>query len=61
MKKKQIQIPEELFVRLCLYFLFDKTDQEEVTAITAGLEEKMAKIQAHADYTAYIEQLRKRQ
>lgn len=55
---KQIQIPEELFVRLCLYFLFDKTDAEQVEAITAGLEVKVEKIQARTDY---MEQLRKKQ
>lgn len=55
---KQIQIPEQLFIQLCLYFLFDKTDAAQVEAITAGLEAKMDKIQAR---TEYIEQLRKRQ
>lgn len=55
---KQIQIPEQLFIRLCLYFLFNKTDAEQVDAITAGLEAKMEKIQARTDY---MEQLRKKQ
>lgn len=55
---KQIQIPEELFVQLCLYFLFDKTDKETIDAITSGLETKMERIQAR---TSYMEQLRKPQ
>lgn len=55
---KQIQIPEQLFIQLCLYFLFDKTDQETIDAITNGLETKVEKIQARTDY---IEQLRKKQ
>lgn len=54
---KQIQIPEQLFIQLCLYFLFDKTDAAQVEAITAGLEAKMDKIQARTDYM----QLRKKQ
>lgn len=58
MKQRQIQIPEQLFIQLCLYFLFDKTDAAQVKTITAGLEAKMDKIQARTDYT---EQLRKRQ
>ena len=58
MKQRQIQIPEELFVQLCLYFLFDKTDEAQVEKITAGLEAKMEKIQARTDY---MQQFRKRQ
>lgn len=57
MKQRQIQIPEQLFIQLCLYFLFDKTDAAQVETITAGLEAKMDKIQARTDY---MEQLRKR-
>lgn len=58
MKQRQIQIPEQLFIQLCLYFLFDKTDAAQVKTITAGLEAKMDKIQARTDY---MERLRKRQ
>lgn len=61
MKQRQIQIPEELFVQLCLYFLFDKTDKETIDAITSGLETKMERIQARTDYMEHIKQLRKRQ
>lgn len=57
---KQIQIPEELFVQLCLYFLFDKTDKETIDAITSGLETKMERIQARTNYMEQL-QLRKPQ
>lgn len=58
---KQIQIPEELFVQLCLYFLFDKTDKETIDAITSGLETKMERIQARTNYMEQLRQLRKPQ
>lgn len=57
-RPSQIQIPEELFARICAYFLLDKTEPEQVDAITSGLQEKLNRIQLRTDY---MEQLRKRQ
>lgn len=54
---KQVQIPETLFVQLCMYFLLDRTEPEQVDAITAGLQEKLDRIKARTDY---MEQLRKK-
>lgn len=55
---KNIQIPETLFIQLCMYFLLDRTEEEQVKAITAGLQEKLDRIQAR---TNYAEQFRKKQ
>ena len=55
---KQVQIPEKLFVQLCMYFLLDRTEQAQVDAITTGLQEKLDRIKARTDY---MEQLRKKQ
>lgn len=55
---KQVQIPEKLFVQLCMYFLLDRTEPEQVNAITTGLQEKLDRIKARTDY---MEQLRKKQ
>lgn len=54
---KNIQIPETLFVQLCMYFLLDRTEPEQVEAITAGLQEKLDRIKARTDYA---EQFRKK-
>lgn len=55
---KQVQIPEQLFVRLCMYFLLDRTEQAQVDAITTGLQEKLNRIKNRTDY---MEQLRQKQ
>lgn len=55
---KNIQIPETLFIQLCMYFLLDRTEEEQVKAITAGLQEKLDRIQAR---TNYAEQFREKQ
>lgn len=57
-KTKTVQIPEELFGRLCMYFLLDRTEPEQVDAITAGLQDKLDRMQLR---TEYMEQLRKPQ
>lgn len=57
-KTKTVQIPEELFGRLCMYFLLDRTEPEQVDAITAGLQNKLDRMQLRTDY---MEQLRKKQ
>ena len=56
--KKNVQIPEELFSRICMFFLLDRTEPEQVDAITTGLQDKLARMQLRADY---MEQLRKKQ
>ena len=53
---KQVQIPETLFVQICMYFLLDRTEPEQVDAINTGLQEKLDRIKARTDY---MEQLRK--
>lgn len=45
-----IQISEELFTRLCAYFLLDKRDPLQEQIIRDGLQEKLDRIQARADY-----------
>ena len=46
----QIQISEELFSRLYGYFLLGRRDALQEEMIRNGLEEKMCRIQARADY-----------
>lgn len=55
---KQVQISQELFTRICMFFLLDRTEPEQVDAITTGLQDKLARMQLRADY---MEQLRKKQ
>lgn len=57
-KPPQVQIPQELFSRICMYFLLDRTEPEQVDAITTGLQDKLNRMQLRIEYT---EQLRKRQ
>ena len=47
---KQVQIPEELFVRICAWFLLGHRGKEQEQIICNGLEDKMSKIQARSDY-----------
>lgn len=54
---KQVQISEELFSRICMFFLLDRTEPEQVDAITAGLQDKLARMRLRE---TYIEQLRKK-
>ena len=53
-RPSQIQIPEELFARICAYFLLDRTEPEQVEAITAGLQEKFIRMQKRKEFTQYI-------
>lgn len=55
---KQVQISEELFSRICMFFLLDRTEPEQVDAITAGLQDKLDRMRLRE---TYIEQLRKKQ
>lgn len=48
---KNIQISEELFSRICTYFLFDKDDPENVQAIVRGLEDKLERMNKRIEYT----------
>lgn len=57
-KPPQVQISQELFTRICMFFLLDRTEPEQIDAITTGLQDKLARMQLR---TEYIEQLRKRQ
>ena len=47
---KQIQISEELFTRLCAFHLLDKRDPLQEQIIRDGLQDKLDRIQARADY-----------
>lgn len=57
-KQPQVQISQELFTRICMFFLLNRTEPEQVDAITTGLQEKLDRISARTDY---MEQLRKKQ
>lgn len=57
-KPPQVQISQELFSRICMFFLLDRTEPEQVDAITAGLQDKLDRMQLR---TEYMEQLRKPQ
>ena len=47
---KQVQISEELFNRICAWFLLDHRDELQENIICNGLEEKLRKMQARSDY-----------
>lgn len=49
MRKKQIQIDEDLFILLCRYFIGGVTDLH--IQITGGLQTKLDKIALHDLYT----------
>ena len=57
-KPPQVLISQELFTRICMFFLLDRTEPEQIDAITTGLQDKLARMQLR---TEYIEQLRKQQ
>lgn len=48
---KNIQIPEDLFCRICYYHLLDRTDEGE--AIKRGLEAKLDALKRRELYTQY--------
>lgn len=51
---KNVQIPEELFVLICRYYLTDETlEPEDIQAITDGLSDKLDAMQRRAAYSAY--------
>lgn len=47
---KQIQISEELFTRLCAFFLLDRREPLQEQIIQDQLQEKLDRIQRRADY-----------
>lgn len=47
---KQVQISEELFIRLCAYHLLDRREPLQEQIIKDQLQEKLDKIQRRADY-----------
>lgn len=51
---KNVQISEELFVRLCGYHLLGKRDQLQEQIICDMLQDKLDRIQARNDYTKQI-------
>ena len=57
---KQIQISEELFSRLCAYFIMDRREPEQEQAIRNGLQTKFDKIQRRTDYAALINRKQER-
>lgn len=48
---KNVQIPEELFTRLCSYFFLDKNDHLQEQIIKDMLSDKMERIQRREAYT----------
>lgn len=48
---KNIQIPEELFTRLCTYFLAEKTDSLNEQIIKNMLSDKLEKMQKRDNYS----------
>lgn len=59
--KKQIQISEELFSRLCAYHLLDRREPEQEQAIKAGLQKKLTAIQRRTDYAKLINRQQERE
>lgn len=57
---KQVQISEELFSRLCAYFIMDRREPEQEQAIRNGLQTKLDKIQRRTDYAALINRKQER-
>lgn len=47
---RQVQISEELFNRICAWFLLDHRDESQEKIICNGLDEKLRKMQARSDY-----------
>lgn len=58
---KNIQIPEELFIRLYGYFLLNKRDALQERIIIDQLQIKMDRIQARADYISQSTGTREKQ
>lgn len=54
MKKKNVQIPEELFGRLCMYHLLDRTEPENEDLIKAGLEQKLEAMNRRSEYMKHL-------
>lgn len=48
--KKNVQIPEELFCRLCSYFLLDHREPLQEDLIKIGLEDKLDAVQRRKEY-----------
>lgn len=55
---KKIQISEELFARICSYFLLDKTEPDQVAIIKNQLEEKLERMERHDQYSLQYKQNR---
>lgn len=53
MKRKNVQIPMELFGQLIKYHLLDIKDQEIEKTINTALERKLTSLQEHELYTTY--------
>lgn len=58
---KQVQISEELFSRLCAYFIMDRREPEQEQTIRNELQTKLDKIQRRADYAELINRKQERQ
>lgn len=53
-KQKNVQIPEELFGRLCMYHLLDRTEPENEELIKAGLEQKLQAMNRRSEYMSHF-------
>lgn len=60
-KQVQVQIPAELFSRLCAYHLLDRREPEQEQAIKTGLQRKLTAIQRRTDYAELINRKQERQ
>ena len=52
-RERQIQIPQELFILLLRYFLFDDKSEDTTEAILKRLNGKIDSIIKHDTYTTY--------
>lgn len=53
-KNVNVQIPEELFGRLCMYHLLGRTEPENEALIKAGLEKKMNAVCRRSEYMNHL-------
>lgn len=53
-KNVNVQIPEELFGRLCMYHLLGRIEPENEALIKAGLEKKMNAVCRRSEYMNHL-------
>lgn len=53
-KNVNVQIPEELFGRLCMYHLLGRIEPENENLIKAGLEQKLQAMNRRSEYMNHL-------